>query len=481
MNFLTGSLSVFLLISAIGWTSSPASNANAVQNVSELMSSIPEELKNLPYAVYPTSPEYNTDRFIANKRFSLYPHAIIAPRTQEEAVFVFNSLKKHHLDFAIRGGGHCYEPASLSSGYVVDLRNFNQITPNVSKQEVNIGAGCRLGDVIATLGKLDYAIPTGTCPRVGVAGLSLGGGIGMLSRTYGLTCDSVLSITLLNAEGKVIEVTKDSYPDLFWALRGAGNGSFGIVLGFTFRMHHIPKVTYYELTWDWNPTTVPQIIKTWQKWIQTLPDTITSQLRMRYSKEKMEIGVAGLKISDVPFDEWEKVFKDLKPEVKVVAGRYVDSSKYWTESHSFPFFKMKSNIILEPLSDQVIDKLVSFYATLKNDKPDLHVLFDFDTMQGKVLQGSSAFFPRNALTWWYQGVYWDDEKLTADALRYSRQFFAEIAPDVSKYCYANTVDYDLGDHYLDAYYGTNVERLIQIKTKYDPENIFHWKQSIPVK
>ena len=202
---------------------------------------------------------------------------------------------------------------------------------------------------------------------------------------------------------------------------------------------------------------------------------------MRYSKDKMEIGIAGLKVSDEPFDEWKKVFKELKPEVKISAGRYIDSSKYWTESHSFPLFKMKSNIILEPLSNTVIEKLVNFFATLKNDKPDFHVLFDFDTMGGKVLQGTSSFFPRQALTWWYQGIYWEHEDQTADALRYSRQFFAEILPDVSKYCYANTVDYDLDERYLDAYYGTNVDRLIQIKAKYDPENLFHWKQSIPVK
>lgn len=451
------------------------------KQISELMSSIPKELKDLPYAVYPTNPEYNTDRFIANKRFSLFPHAIIAPRTQEEAVFIFNSLKNHHLNFAIRAGGHCYEPASLSSSYIIDLHHFDQITPDVSKQEVRIGAGCRLGDVIETLGKLDFAIPTGTCPRVGVAGLSLGGGIGMLSRPLGLTCDSILSMTLLTAEGKVIEVTKEAYPDLFWALRGAGNGSFGIVLGFTFKMYRIPQVSYYELTWDWNPLMVPQIIRTWQTWIQTLPDNITSQLRMRYSKDKMEIGMVGLKVSDIPFDEWEKVFKELNPKVKIFTGRYKDSAKYWTESSSLPFSKMKSNIIFEPLSNTVIDKLVSFFSTLKNNRPDFYVLFDFDTMGGKVLDSTSSFFPKQALTWWYQGIYWDRKDLDADALRYSRQFYSEILPYVSKYCYANTVDYDLGDRYLDAYYGTNVNRLIQIKTKYDPENIFHWKQSIPVK
>lgn len=445
----------------------------------ELMASIPNELKNLPYAIYPTSPEYSKARFIANKRFNVFPHAIIAPRTKEEAIFVLQTLKKHHLDFAIRSGGHCYEPASLSSGYIFDLRNFNMIIPDISTQEVKIGSGCRLGEVIQTLGNLDFAIPTGTCSDVGVAGLTLGGGVGMLSRYLGLTCDSVTSITLLTADCKVIEVTERAYPDLFWALRGGGNGSYGIVLGFTFKMCHIPKVTFYELTWDWNSLKVPQIIQAWQNWIQTLPDTITSQLHIRYAKDKMEIGITGLKIGDAPFTEWETAFKELKPTATLSTGRYIDSSKYWSEKTSYPFFKMKSNIIMKPLSVEVINKMVNFFSTLNTEKPDFRVLFDLDTLGGKVLETTSAFFPKQALTWLYQGIYWDREDQTADALRYSRQFYSEILPDVSKYCYANTVDYDIGERYLDAYYGTNIERLMQIKTKYDPENLFHWKQSIP--
>ena len=124
----------------------------------ELIDGIPPELKNLPYAIYPTNPEYNTARFNFNKRFSVYPHAIICPRDPKEAAYILTLLRKHKLDFSVRSGGHCYEPGSLSSGYIFDLKNFNTVVSNVQKEEVYVGAGCRIGDIFKNLGKLDYTI-----------------------------------------------------------------------------------------------------------------------------------------------------------------------------------------------------------------------------------------------------------------------------------------------------------------------------------
>lgn len=225
---------------------------NPDQNAYRLFNNIPSKLRHLSYAIYPISIGYDTARFNYNKRFNVFPHMIITPRTKKEARFALKMLKKYHLPFSVRSGGHCIQAASLSSGYIFDLRYFNAIVPNVERQEVYIGAGARLGTVIETLGALDFAIPTGTCASVGVGGLTLGGGLGVLGRIYGLTCDSVKSITFLSARGEVIEVNKKQHPDLFWALRGAGNGSYGIVLGYTFKMHHVPHVSYLTLDWSWS-------------------------------------------------------------------------------------------------------------------------------------------------------------------------------------------------------------------------------------
>lgn len=445
-----------------------------------LVKSIPAELQNLPYAIYPTSPEYNTARFNFNKRFSLFPHAIIVPRTHQEAVYTLQMLKKYNLSFSVRSGGHCYEPGSLSSEYIFDLSKFNQIIPNVDTEEVSLGAGCRLGHVIEALGKIDYAIPTGTCSQVGIGGLALGGGLGMLTPIYGLTCDSIKRILFLNSNGEIITVDKNNYPDLFWALCGSGNGSYGIVLEYVFKMYHLPVVSYYELTWEWDAEIVPMIIQKWQTWVQSLPNKISSQLRMRYTSEGLEIGIAGLKMGEEKFTEWENAFQELNPRFKSVTGRYGAMAQNWTEKPHDSFSKMKSKIILEPLSSEVIAKTVEFFNQLQKNKPKFYLLFDFDFFGSKVAESQSSFFPKKALTWWYQGIYWDSADMDDLCLSYSRQFYADISPHVSKYCYVNTVDYDLGADYLDAYYGDNIDRLIAVKKKYDPSNLFRWKQSIPL-
>jgi len=168
---------------------------------------------------------------------------------------------------------------------------------------VTIGAGCRLGEVISALGAINYAIPTGTCPSVGITGLALGGGIGLLARAYGLTADSIISMTVLMADGTIIEVTQDTYPDLFWALRGAGANAFGIVLDFTFTMYYIPTVSYLQLSWTWDPSQIAQIVNAWQNWFPAQSTNITSELIFYYNNGQLTLKINALKIGATPFTE----------------------------------------------------------------------------------------------------------------------------------------------------------------------------------
>ncbi len=452
--------------------------------------SIPSELKNLPYGIYAEDSEYNTARLDYNKRFSYFPLAIFTPKTNKQAQTLLKKLKNHQLNFAIRSGGHCFEPGSLSSDFIFDLSHFNTIQPDIKNKEVYIGAGARLGDVIEKLGRLGFAIPTGTCPSVGVAGLALGGGIGFLCRPYGLTCDAIKSLTVLDAKGNIIEVNQQSYPDLFWAMRGAGNGSYGIVLGLTFHMVEIPIVTFYELSWEWDFRLIPDIFETWQHWVQDLPDTITSVLGIRHPQElcaipdetaPLVIRVHGLKIGKEPFNEWKKAFKHLKPKVQTFTGSYLEISKYWAVESSLPFNKNKSRILMKPVNKKVIMEVTRFFEKLEEINPDFVAYFNFEVLGGAVRNGDTAFFPREAFGWWQQAYFWDIPELSNDILALSQKFYDQIPNEVSKLCYANMVDYTLGRKYLPLYYGTHVDRLIKIKNKYDPTNLFHWKQSIPTR
>jgi hypothetical protein len=452
------------------------------QNALKLLDSIPPELRDLPYATYPNDITYNTLRFNFNKRFNVFPKAIISPRTFEEAQYVLNALRNNGLDFAVRSGGHCFEPGSLSSDYIFDLRNFKDIIPDVENEEVYIGAGCLLNQVIETLGAINYAIPTGTCPTVCVTGLTLGGGIGLLTRTYGLTCDSVKNIIVLTSEGEIINVNEDFHSDLFWALKGGGNGSYGIVLGFTFKMHYLPVVTFFELFWEWQPHQAIKIIQAWQEWVKGLPDSISTSLRLEYKEGKIGIKIIGIKKGKKAFTEWEKTFKVFSPVVKIYHESYVDTAKYWATEPTLPFNKIKSKILLKPLSKKVIRQIVNFLEFLKNElKPDLRVFLNFDGFGGRVPDFNNAFAFKDAFGWWYQAVYWPLQTQEIEALKIINHIYDETSSSVSPYSYANATDYDLGKRYLKAYYANHVDRLIHVKNQYDPHNLFHWKQSIPLR
>lgn len=448
------------------------------QNACELQNSIPFKLQDLPFATYPIQiSEYNTERFNFNKRFNIFPKAIIIPKSSSNLAKVLKILRKKHLNFSIRSGGHCFEPGSLSPDYVLDLRRFNSI--KISENQVYIGAGARLGPIIQRLGKQNLVIPTGTCQSVGITGLTLGGGIGFLARTFGLTCDALKSVTFLAADSSIIEVNKHHFSDLFWALRGAGNGSYGIALGLTFKTFRVRSASFLELKWEWDATLVHQIFDAWQKWISQLPNRINPVLTMAYSNGELKIFIEGLKVGKKPFVEWEQAFKDLNPKVKIHTGSYVDLAQLWADSPTTPFLKVKSIMAFNQIPDMAIQHAIDYLEQLRIDQVNFKVTFEFTALGGKYSEGDTAFFPRKALEWWHQVAAWDQQEQEPLALASLNQFYVSVAPLISNFCYANDVDYDLGSSYLEAYYGDHVDRLIQIKDKYDPKNTFHWMQSIP--
>lgn len=450
---------------------------NSNQNSCKLLTSIPPELRDLPFAVYPTMQNYNTERFIFNKRFNIFPAAIFIPDSISSLIRVIKVLRKNNLKFSIRSGGHGFEPASLSSGFVIDLRHFN--TMKIVNDEVYIGAGVHSDTIVATLGKYNLAIPTGTCGSVAISGLALGGGMGYLSRTFGLTSDAIKSITLLTADSRVIEVNNQSYSDLFWALRGAGKGSYGIVLGMTFKAYHIENTSYFELTWKWDPILVKKIFLAWHEWVETLPKSINPTLVLGYKNGALSVSINGLKVGGDPFVEWKHAFKGLNPRVVIHTGHYAELAKNWQGSTASPFLKVKSLIAFQPISDKAIQLAINYLEQLQKNKARFQVAFEVTPFGGQIEQGDSSFFPRKAFEWWHEVAYWNQQEEADAALASIRQFHNTVVPLVSNYSYSNDVDYDLGKNYLNSYYGNNVNRLIQIKNKYDPNNFFHSTQSIP--
>lgn len=228
--------------------------------------------------VRPQDSGYATGRRLYNTRFDGLRPAAIAYVTSADDV-------RRCLDYAhrtgtaptIRSGGHSYAGWSSGNGkLVVDVSRMNTI--RLDGTEATIGAGAKLIDVYDTLGRRGRTIPAGSCPSVGVSGLTLGGGHGVMSRSMGLTCDNLVGATLVTADGSVHEVSADREPEVFWALRGAGCGNFGVVTSLRFTTHPVPEVVTGYLTWPWR--LAGDVIAGWQRWGPDQPDRIWSALHL---------------------------------------------------------------------------------------------------------------------------------------------------------------------------------------------------------
>ncbi|MCI3241485.1 FAD-binding oxidoreductase [Streptomyces spinosisporus] len=213
-----------------------------------------------------------------NTRFdNLKPAAVAYVAHADDIRTTLAYARAHHLQVAIRNGGHSYAGWSSGNGkLIVDVSKLKQI--RVSGGQAVVGAGAKLIDVYRGLAAKGVTIPAGSCPTVGVSGLVLGGGHGVVSRAYGLTCDSLTQATLITADGKQVVANSTENKDLFWALRGAGNGNFGVVTELHFKTHPAPQAVTGYLTWPWSRAAA--VIRAWQEWGPTQPDEIWSSLHL---------------------------------------------------------------------------------------------------------------------------------------------------------------------------------------------------------
>jgi FAD/FMN-containing dehydrogenase len=226
--------------------------------------------------VQPDDAAYATARQLYNTRFdSLKPAAIAFVASEDDIKECLAYARTHHTPVAIRGGGHSYAGFSSGNGrLVIDISKLDSLSH--ASSDGTVGAGARLGDVYRTLAAKGRTIPAGSCPTVGVSGLTLGGGHGVAARAYGLTCDNLTSATVIMADGSRLTADAKENKDLFWALRGAGNGNFGVVTELSFRTHPAPEGVSAFMSWPWSKADA--LLAAWQEWAPDQPDEIWSSL-----------------------------------------------------------------------------------------------------------------------------------------------------------------------------------------------------------
>src|SRR5690348_10149312 len=203
------------------------------------------------------------------------PAGVVRCRTPADASAAIGFARQAGLPVSIRCGGHSVAGRSVTEGMVIDVTPMSRV--EVSGGIASVGAGARLGDLYEALYEHGVTIPAGCGPAVGITGLALGGGIGILGRRYGLTCDRLLRAEVALADGRVIECDPDHDPDLFWALRGAGGGNFGVVTCLVFDPVPAPQTMVFHLAWPFAHAAA--LAGTWQEWTPYAPEDVDATLR----------------------------------------------------------------------------------------------------------------------------------------------------------------------------------------------------------
>jgi FAD/FMN-containing dehydrogenase len=432
---------------------------------------------------------YAKARLAWNARFDgIHPLAVVRPRSVAEVKAAVRWAKRHDVRLAIRSGGHSYAGLSSTTGIVLDLAHFAGVTVQPDGT-ARMGAGIHLRDAYTRLWAARRAIATGSHPTVGLGGLALGGGQGFASRAHGLTSDNVTAIEIVTADGARRVCTAGSSPDLFWALRGGGAGSFGVVTSLTVRTFPVARVTTFHVEWPW--AAAAAAIVAWQTFMLTAPDSISSVLALRVPPTvggDPKIAVNGQMLA--PRAEAVAALAPLtgagSPLEVTITERPFDVAVRYFEGTGATRARLaaKSAIAQDLLTPAAIDTLITA-VNAKHRDPRLRgggvVLFAYGGAVNRVDPRATAFVHRNAVCTLEYVSLWSQLSVNVEqaSVGWVQDAHAAMRGYLSGQAVQNYADTSLAG-WKRAYYGQNLERLVKVKKRYDPGNLFRHALSIPV-
>jgi hypothetical protein len=435
------------------------------------------------------------------------PLAVLTASSAADVAAGLNFATKYRVPLALRSGGHSYPGWSsggaagtgMPSSLVIDLRGMSGVSLN-QDGTATVGAGASLADVYSTIGNAGRAIAAGSCATVGASGLTLGGGVGVLVRAYGLTCDQVTSFEIVTADGTVRTANATTNPDLFWACRGGGGGHLGVVTSITYRTVPAPTVTMFYL--GWSMSSAASVIAAWQSWAPQADPQLWSTLKLLGGQTHPggpNISMSGTWIgSPAAFDA------QLAPFLAMIDGpltaRSVNTRSYVAAMMSYagcantpvaqcqtgPGGALKrepyaatSHVGYTPLDSGAIADLIAQVQGAQNVPGMTEGGISMDSLGGVVgslAPDATAFVHRKALmTVQYTSTFGVGADPTA-YLAYVRGFRAAMTPHWGNTAYVNYADASLTDA-ATAYFGDNAARLAQIARKFDPKGLFTQPQA----
>lgn len=431
----------------------------------------------------PGGATYDQVRLLQNPRYDgEKPLAVLSVASADDVATGIRFAQDNDLPVAIRSGGHSY-PGWSGGGspraLVLDCRPLADVT--LDGTTATIGSGATLLPVYEAIGGKGRAIAGGSCATVGIGGLTLGGGVGVLTRAMGLTCDAVTSMQVVTADGTVRTASAEEEPDLYWALRGGGGGHLGVVTSFELATQAAPTVSTAYLEWPFSAAA--QVVEAWQSWAPAADDRLWSTLKALGGETHP--GEPTLLLSGTwtgPAAAFDGQLAGLldhvpAPNVRSTHTRgYRDQMVAFAGSGDRESFAATSHVAYDPLGSTGIDDLLDQVRAAQTSGLE-EAGISIDALGGRVRDlapDATAFVHRQALaTVQYTATFPSGTAKAADA--YVRGFRAAMLPHWGDHAYVNYADPTIPD-YRAAYSGANADRLAQVRTAYDPDDFFSQPQ-----
>jgi FAD/FMN-containing dehydrogenase len=439
----------------------------------------------------PDDAGYDTARTVYNAMIDRKPALIARCASVADVITAVNFAREQSLLVAVRSGGH--NGAGLGvcdDGLVIDLSPMKGIRVNPEDRTVRVDGGCTLGDVDHATHAFGLAIPSGIISTTGVGGITLGGGLGHLTRTCGLSIDNLLEVDMVLADGSFVTASAERHPDLFWAVRGGG-GNFGIVTSFLFRAH--PIGTVYAGPMLWYPEKAAEVLRWYRDFMPSAPEEFNGFFAFlgvppgppfpEHLWGKTMCGVVWCYTG--PLEEADAAFAPIRalfgPPALDWVGPLPEPALQGMFDGIYPpgdQWYWKADFVNE-LSDEAIALHVQYGTALPTGKSTMH-LYPID--------GAAARVGKDATAWGYRDAKWaevivgvspdpaDNERMIA----WAREYWNALHPYSAGGAYVNMM-MDEGAERVQASYRGNYNRLVAAKAKYDPTNLFRVNQNIAPK
>jgi hypothetical protein len=434
--------------------------------------------------------EYDGARGIWNGMVARKPSLIARCADVADVQLAVRSAANADVLTAIRCGGHSLAGFSTcDNGLVIDLSRMRQVSVDAHSRQARFEGGCLLGDIDTATQKAGLAFPAGVVSHTGAAGLVLGGGTGWLNRLHGLSCDNVTGFTLVVADGSVVRANAKENPDLFWALRGGG-GNFGVVTEFKVNLHPVSSVLFGAGMCFGDD--IPGLVQHWRDFMPDAPDNlrwgisltiaphsenIPAHLHGRPAASQSLLWVGDLEEGRRHVDRG----LSLCNSVAVTKRELSFLSLQTMADHEFPHgrrYYTKSGYF-KSLADQEIQRMVEALATIPAPTSQIELSY-LGGAAGRVHASETAFGDRSSPFIVNLLGNWSDASDDAANVAWIRALFAELRPSMTPGVYVNFMSGDEQDRVPEAY-RERWDRLVDVKTHYDPDNFFRLNQNIPVR